>query len=867
MAKETKVQHIDVEEEMRTSYMDYAMSVIVSRALPDVRDGLKPVHRRILYAMRDLNLTPTRPFRKCAKITGDVSGNYHPHGADIVYPSLVRMAQDFSMRYPLIDGQGNFGSMDGDPPAAMRYTEARMTSLALAVLEDIDKDTVDYRPNYDSTREEPTVLPSSIPNLLLNGSAGIAVGMATSIPPHNLSELVDGFTALLEKPDLSIEELMDYIPGPDFPTGGIIQGREGIKQAYGHGRGLMKVRAKTFVEGEEGQKQKIIISEMPYQVNKARLLETIAELVKDKKIEGISDLNDESDKDGLRVVIELKRDKDPQIVLNKLFRHTEMQTTFGIILLSLIDGQPRICNLKRMMEEFLKHRQEVIKRRTIFELNKAKEKAHILEGLKVALDNLDKIIKTIRSSSTAEDAKTKLIKSFSLSEKQAQAILEMRLQRLTGLERKKVQEDYLATIKEITRLDSILKSSLQIRNIIQGNLREIKEKFGDERRTQIGESVGDLDIEDLIAEEDMVITVSQQGYVKRLPLSTYRKQHRGGKGIIGAGTKEEDLIETMFIASTHDYILCFTTDGKVHWIKVYEIPQAGRLSKGKAVVNFLNLNPEQSVSAFLPVRDFTTGGYVFMTTKKGKVKKVPLDKFSHPRRTGITAISLLPEDRLIRVNFLQGEEEVLLATRVGKAIHFSSKQVRPMGRTAQGIRGITLNEGDEVVGMEIAEEDKSLLVITEKGFGKRSDYDRYPLRGRGGKGVINIRSSKRNGEVVGVRTVTDKDELLIATTQGKVIRIPLSKVKKISRNTLGVKLMSLDPENKVSSVAAITEEMREEDEEPVGKTPKTDIKRDTRDKGRRTKGRQQKTGNRRQKTENRKRKTGEPRTKNKEQKS
>jgi len=867
MAKETKVQHIDVEEEMRTSYMDYAMSVIVSRALPDVRDGLKPVHRRILYAMRDLNLTPTRPFRKCAKITGDVSGNYHPHGADIVYPSLVRMAQDFSMRYPLIDGQGNFGSMDGDPPAAMRYTEARMTSLALAVLEDIDKDTVDYRPNYDSTREEPTVLPSSIPNLLLNGSAGIAVGMATSIPPHNLSELVDGFTALLEKPDLSIEELMDYIPGPDFPTGGIIQGREGIKQAYGHGRGLMKVRAKTFVEGEEGQKQKIIISEMPYQVNKARLLETIAELVKDKKIEGISDLNDESDKDGLRVVIELKRDKDPQIVLNKLFRHTEMQTTFGIILLSLIDGQPRICNLKRMMEEFLKHRQEVIKRRTIFELNKAKEKAHILEGLKVALDNLDKIIKTIRSSSTAEDAKTKLIKSFSLSEKQAQAILEMRLQRLTGLERKKVQEDYLATIKEITRLDSILKSSLQIRNIIQGNLREIKEKFGDERRTQIGESVGDLDIEDLIAEEDMVITVSQQGYVKRLPLSTYRKQHRGGKGIIGAGTKEEDLIETMFIASTHDYILCFTTDGKVHWIKVYEIPQAGRLSKGKAVVNFLNLNPEQSVSAFLPVRDFTTGGYVFMTTKKGKVKKVPLDKFSHPRRTGITAISLLPEDRLIRVNFLQGEEEVLLATRVGKAIHFSSKQVRPMGRTAQGIRGITLNEGDEVVGMEIAEEDKSLLVITEKGFGKRSDYDRYPLRGRGGKGVINIRSSKRNGEVVGVRTVTDKDELLIATTQGKVIRIPLSKVKKISRNTLGVKLMSLDPENKVSSVAAITEEMREEDEEPVGKTPKTDIKRDTRDKGRRTKGRQQKTGNRGQKTENRKRKTGEPRTKNKEQKS
>ena len=799
-------KHVNIEEEMKTSYMDYAMSVIVARALPDVRDGLKPVHRRILYAMRDLNLLPNRPFRKCAKITGDVSGNYHPHGADIVYPSLVRLAQDFSMRYPLVTGQGNFGSVDGDPPAAMRYTEAKMSHLAVEMLEDIDQETVDFVPNYDGTCFEPTVLPSKLPNLLLNGSSGIAVGMATSIPPHNLTEITKGLIFLLENPEGTTEELMDCVKGPDFPTGGIIQGKSGIKEAYTTGKGLIKVRGKTFMEGEEDEKQKIIISEIPYMTNKARLVESISELVRDKKIEGISDIRDESDKDGMRVVLEIKRGKEPQIVLNKLFQHTALQVTFGIILLALVDRRPKVLPLKDTMLYFLSHREEVVRRRTAFQLGKAKERAHILEGLKIALNNLDEVIKTIKSSQTVEKARENLMKSFSLTEIQAQSILDMRLQRLTGLERKKIEEDYLAVIKEIVRLESLLASPVQIRQVIKEELSDIQKKYGDERRTSITEGQAFLEEEDLIEEEDMVVTISKQGYIKRLPLNTYRAQGRGGKGIIGAGTKEEDYIEDIFIASTHDYILCFSTLGKVYWIKVYEIPQAGRLSKGQAVVNFLNLPAEENVTAFLNIKNFSQEGYVFMVTKKGKVKKTPLSNFSHPRSTGIIAVGLEKDDQLIGVDLIKGDEDILIATKNGRAIRFSGKQVRPMGRGAKGVRGVRIKPGDEVVGREIVKEDESLLVVTSNGFGKKSAYSLYPKRGRGGSGVINIRKCKRNGDVVGIAGIKKTDNLLIATQQGKIIRMDSSSIRNISRNTMGVRLVSLSEDDKVSSFTAIEEE-------------------------------------------------------------
>ncbi|HIE44284.1 MAG TPA: DNA gyrase subunit A [Candidatus Omnitrophica bacterium] len=800
-------KHVNIEEEMKSSYMDYAMSVIVSRALPDVRDGLKPVHRRILYAMRDLNLIPNHPYRKCAKIAGDVSGNYHPHGADIVYPSLVRMVQNFSMRYPLVDGQGNFGSIDGDPPAAMRYTEARMSPVAVEMLEDIEQNTVDFVPNYDGTRLEPIVLPSKIPNLLLNGSSGIAVGMATSIPPHNLREIIDGLVALLDKPQTTIEELMKHIKGPDFPTGGIICGREGITQAYSTGRGIIKIRAKAFVEGDKDGKQKIVISEIPYTMNKARIVESISELVREKKIEGISDIRDESDKDGMRIVLEMRRGKEPQNILNKLYRHTGLETTFGIILLALVERRPQILPLKDLLLKFLAHREEVVRRRTAFQLEKAKQKAHILEGLKVALSNLDKVIHIIKTSSTVGEARENLIKSFSLTETQAQAILDMRLQRLTSLERKKIDEDYLAIIKDIVRLESLLASPLQIREVIKEELLEIKKKYGDERNTLITEEKPILNEEDLIEEEDMVITISQHGYIKRLPLTTYRTQGRGGKGVIGAGIKEEDFIKDIFVASTHDYILCFSTLGKVYWIKVYEIPQAGRLSKGQAVVNFLGLPPEESITAFLNVKNFTQDSYIFMTTRQGKVKKTPLERFSHPRSTGIIAMGLDEDDSLIGADLISGEEDIILATKLGKAIRFSGKEVRPMGREAKGIIGIRFKVGDEVVGREIVREDESLLVVTSNGFGKKSSYSLYPRRGRGGSGVLNIKSCKRNGYVVGIKGVKKNDSLLIATQQGKIMRINTSSVRKIGRNTIGIRLISLAEEDRVSSFAVIEEEV------------------------------------------------------------
>lgn len=800
------VKHVNIEEEMKTSYMDYAMSVIVARALPDVKDGLKPVHRRILYAMRDLSLFPNRPFRKCAKITGDVSGNYHPHGADIVYPSLVRLAQDFSMRYPLVTGQGNFGSIDGDPPAAMRYTEAKMSPLAVEMLADIDQETVDFTPNYDGSCMEPIVLPAKLPNLLLNGSAGIAVGMATSIPPHNLTEITNGLIFLLENPEGTAEEIMNYVQGPDFPTGGIIQGKSGIRDAYSTGKGLIKVRAKAFIEGEEKEKQKIVISEIPYMTNKARLVGTISELVREKRVEGISDIRDESDKDGMRIVLEIKRGKEPNIILNKLYQHTALQTTFGIILLALIDRRPKVMPLKDMMVDFLLHREEVVRRRTAFQLGKAKEKAHILEGLKIALNKLDDVIKTIKNSPTVEKARENLIKSFSLTQIQAQAILDMRLQRLTGLERKKVEEDYLAVIKEIVRLESLLASPAQIKGVIKDELSEIQKKYGDERRTVITDEQPILNEEDLIEEEDMVVTISKQGYMKRLPLNTYRAQGRGGKGIIGAGTKEEDFIDNLFIASTHDYILCFSNLGKVFWIKVYQIPQAGRLSKGQAVVNFLKLPPEENITAFLNVKNFSQEGYVFMVTKKGKVKKTPLLNFSHPRATGIIAVGLEKDDQLIGVDLIKGDEDILLATKNGRAIRFSGKQVRPMGRTAKGVRGIRLKPKDEVVGKEIVKETESLLVVTSNGFGKKSEYGLYPKRGRGGSGVINIRQCKRNGEVIGIKGIKKTDHMLIVTQQGKIIRMNSGAIRNISRNTMGVRMVSLTEDDHVSSFTAIKEE-------------------------------------------------------------
>lgn len=800
------IKQVNIEEEMKTSYLDYAMSVIVARALPDVRDGLKPVHRRILFAMRDLSLFPNRPFRKCAKITGDVSGNYHPHGADIVYPSLVRLAQDFSMRYPLVTGQGNFGSIDGDPPAAMRYTEAKMSHLAVEMLEDIEQETVDFASNYDGTCLEPVVLPSKIPNLLLNGSSGIAVGMATSIPPHNLTELTKGLVLLLENPKATTEEIMKLVTGPDFPTGGVIQGRNGINDAYSTGRGLVRVRGKAFIEGEEDEKRKIVISEIPYMTNKARLVTSISELVREKKIEGISDLRDESDKDGMRIVLEIKRGKEPQVVLNKLYKHTALQATFGIILLALVDRRPRILPLKDVMADFLSHREEVVKRRTAFQLRKAKERAHVLEGLKIALQNLDAVIKTIKGSQNAEAARANLIKSFDLSQIQAQSILDMRLQRLTGLERKKIEEDYLAIIKEIVRLESLLASPAQIRSVIKEELTYIQEKYGDERRTKIVDAQPMLNDEDFIEEEDMVVTISKRGYIKRLPLNTYRTQGRGGKGIIGAGTKEEDFIEDIFIASTHDYILCFSNFGKVYWIKVYEIPQAGRLSKGQAVVNFLKLPEKERITAFLSVKDFSQEGYVFMVTKQGKVKKTPLSNFSHPRATGIIALGLEKDDELIGVDLIKGDEDILIATKNGRAIRFSGKQVRSMGRTAKGVRGIRLKPKDEVVGREIVKEDESLLVITSKGFGKKSTYALYPKRGRGGSGVINIRQCKRNGEVISIAGVKKTDHMLIVTQNGKIIRMDSASMRNISRNTMGVRLVSLGEGDCISSFTIVKEE-------------------------------------------------------------
>jgi DNA gyrase subunit A len=797
---------------MRNSYIDYSMSVIVSRALPDVRDGLKPVHRRVLVAMRELNLLHDRPFRKSAKITGDVTGNYHPHGTVAVYETMVRMAQTFSMRYPLVDGQGNFGSVDGDAPAAERYTEARLTEFAEEMLRDIERETVDMRPNYDESREEPVVLPSAVPNLLVNGSSGIAVGMATNVPPHNLREIVDAIHHVIDNPECEVDELLNIVSGPDFPTGGVIFGRQGIQDCYRTGRGHITVRSRTDVEEIRKDREAIIVTEIPYMVSKAALLEKIADLVKDGPLDGISDLRDESDRTGMRIVIELKRDAQPRVVLNQLFKHTQMQTTFGANMLALVGNRPLTLTLKEMIEHYVTHRREVVVRRTRYDLREAEKRAHILEGLKIALDHIDEIVALIRAAADTEGARTGLMGRFGLSEIQANAILEMRLSRLTGLERKKVEDEYLEVIQLIERLKAILDSPAKVLQIIKEELAEVKERFGDERRTEIVAGSGEFEAEDLIAEEDMVITISHAGYIKRLPVTTYRSQRRGGRGVTGAGTREEDFIEHLFIASTHSYILVFTDRGRVYWLKVHEVPQGGRTAKGKAIVNMVEMSQQERVAAVLPVKEFDESHFIMMVTRNGTAKKTPLSAYSNPRRGGIVAIGVDEEDSLIDAVLTDGTQDIILQKRNGKAIRFSEGDVRPMGRTAYGVRGVTLEEDDAVVGMIAVKREATLLVATENGYGKRSPISEYRITGRGGKGIISIQATERNGRVVAALEVIASDQVMLITRGGIVIRTKVSEISEIGRNTQGVRLINLEAGDQLIDVARVEEKDEGEEE-------------------------------------------------------
>ena len=797
---------VNIEDEMRRSYMDYAMSVIIGRALPDIRDGLKPAHRRALFAMHDLGNTWNKAYKKSARIVGDVIGKYHPHGDSAVYDTIVRMAQHFSLRYPLIDGQGNFGSQDGDPPAAMRYTEIRMDEIASELLADIEKETVDFIPNYDGTLQEPSILPAKIPNLMINGSSGIAVGMATNIPPHNLREIIDATIALIKNPGISIEELTNIIPGPDFPTAGIIHGREGIKSAYRTGRGTLQLRARAFIEKTgKGDKERIIVSELPYQVNKARLIEKIAELTQERKIEGISDLRDESDREGIRIVIELKRDKISQVILNQLYQRTQMQVTFGIIMLALVDNQPRILTLDKLLTHFIDYRKLVIQRRTAFELKKAEHQAHILEGLIIALSNLDKIIALIRSSANPAEARQGLVKQFKLSEIQAQAILDMRLQRLTALEREKIDEEYKELTKLIKRLKEILDKEELVQEIIVEELTKIKEKYGDDRKTEIVAKEADIDMEDMIVEEDMVVTISHNGYIKRNPISLYRSQRRGGRGVTGMTTRQEDFVEHLFVASTHSHILFFTNTGKVFWEKVYELPQAGRAAMGKAIVNLLRLSPEEKIAAILPVRKFEEDKYIVMATSKGYIKKTSLMDYSRPRAGGIIALTIDKGDELIAARVTDGNQEILLGARKGKAIRFKEQAVRPMGRTARGVRGMTVGKDDEIIGMETIGEGATILTVTANGFGKRTDTAEYRVQGRGGMGIITIKTTERNGNVIGMKQVTNADDVMLITNHGKIIRMKIKGISTIGRNTQGVKLINVEKGEEVVGVARLAE--------------------------------------------------------------
>lgn len=796
---------ISIEEEMKVSYLDYAMSVIIGRALPEVRDGLKPVQRRILYAMFREGLLPNKKYSKCAGVVGEVLKKYHPHGDSAVYDALVRLAQDFNMRYVLVDGQGNFGSIDGDPAAAYRYTEARLAKISEELLADIDKETVTFTPNFDETTEEPAVLPTRVPNLLVNGSAGIAVGMATNIPPHNLGEVVDGLTMLLDTPQVTVKELMSAIKGPDFPTGAIIHGTEGIVNAYSTGRGLIKVRAKVLIEREARGNESIIVSELPYQVNKARLIEKIAELVREKRIEGISDIRDESDRDGIRIVMEIKRGEMAQVILNNLYKHTAMESTFGVIMLAIVEGKPLVLTLKDMLDKFLQHRRNVILLRTRFELRKAEEKAHILEGLKIALDHLDEIISLIRRSKTPEDARTGLMTKYPLSQIQAQAILDMRLQRLTGLERDKIIKDYEDTLKEIERLKAILGSDVLVWKIVKEELVEVKSKYADERRTDIVPETADLTIEDLITEEEMVITVSHNGYIKRNPLSIYRSQRRGGKGLTGMETREEDFVEQLFIGSTHDYMLFFSNKGRLYWLKIYQIPEAGRASKGKALVNLLSLSDGERITTALNVKDFNDG-YLVMFTKAGIVKKTKLNEYNNPRAKGIIAVTLDEGDELIAVKKTSGNNDIIIGTRRGLAARFKEDDVRSVGRTARGVIGIRLGKDDEVVSANVVEERMSLLTVTEKGLGKRTEIGEYPVHGRGGKGVISIKVVEKGGNAVGLLQVKDEDEVVLITNAGKLIRTVAGNISLLGRNTQGVKLMDLEAEDRIVSIGRVAEE-------------------------------------------------------------
>lgn len=805
-----KIIDVGIESEMKKSYIDYAMSVIVARALPDVRDGLKPVHRRILYSMNELNMTPDKPYRKSARLVGDVLGKYHPHGDAAVYDSMVRMAQDFSLRYMLVDGHGNFGSVDGDSPAAMRYTEARMSKITLEMLRDIDKETVDFVPNFDDTLKEPDVLPARFPNLLVNGSSGIAVGMATNFPPHNLGEIVDGIVKVIDEDNVTIDDLMKIVKGPDFPTGGIIMGKEGIRSAYTTGRGRIIVRARAEIE-ELGNKQRIIVTELPYQVNKARLIENIANLVKDKRIEGISDLRDESDREGMRIVIELKRDANANVVLNQLYKNTQMQDTFGAIMLALVDKKPQILNLRQCIDLYIEHQKDIILRRTRFDLAKAEARLHILEGLKIALDYIDEVIKIIRAS--YDDAKEKLMERFGLTDVQAQAILDMRLKTLSGLQREKIEAEYNELVERIKYFKEILSSETLVYKIIKDELLEIKAKFADPRRTALEASADDIDIEDLIKEEDCVITLTHFGYIKRLPADTYRSQKRGGKGITGITTREEDFVENIFISSTHHYILFFTNTGKTYRLKAYEVPEAGRQAKGTAIVNLLQLGPDEKITAVIPIAEYTDDAYLLMATKNGVIKKTNLMEYANIRKAGLQGITLRENDELIDVRLTDGTNKVVMVTRHGLSITFDEKDVRPIGRVSQGVRGIDLGNDDYVIGMEpIISNDVCLLAITENGFGKRTEVEEYRVQTRGGKGVLTYKVTDKTGEVVGIKVVKETDDIILISSDGTIIRLAVKDVSVLGRNTQGVTLMRMPEGVQLVSIAKVTDEEEEVEE-------------------------------------------------------
>ncbi|HPT86410.1 MAG TPA: DNA gyrase subunit A [Bacillota bacterium] len=808
-----KIVPVVLEEEMKKSFLDYAMSVIVDRALPDVRDGLKPVHRRILYGMYESGATPDKPYRKSARIVGDVMGRYHPHGDAAIYDAMVRMAQDFSYRMMLVDGHGNFGSVDGDSAAAMRYTESRMSKIAMEMLADIDKKTVDFRPNFDESLEEPVVLPSRFPNLLVNGASGIAVGMATNIPPHNLGEVIDGAVLLIDNPDADDKELMRVVKGPDFPTGGIILGREGIRNAYTTGRGSIKVRAKAEIEEMPGGKSRIVVKEIPYQVNKARLVEQIADLVRNKVIDGITDLRDESDRTGMRIVIELRRDVNPNILLNQLYKHTMMQQNFGVIMLVLVDNQPKVLSLREILKHYLDHQRDVLTRRTQFDLEKAEARAHILEGLRIALDHIDAVIQLIRNSRTVDIAREGLMSKFGLSEKQAQAILDMRLQRLTGLERDKIEEEYATLLKEIAYYKDLLSDVHKIMMVVKEELLAIKEKYNDPRRTQITANDGDFADEDLIADEDIVVTITHMGYIKRMPVSTYRNQRRGGRGIMGITTKEEDFVEHLFVSSTHENILFFTNRGRVYQLKGYEIPEAGRQARGTAIINLIQVESGERVNAVIPIKEFKEECNLLMGTKNGVVKKTALNEFASIRKGGLIAINLDENDELIDVSLTDGKQEVVMVTRLGQAIRFPETDVRLMGRTARGVRGITLDEGDQVVGMEIVRESADLLVISEQGFGKRTALSEYRVQSRGGKGIKTMKLRERNGVIVGAKVVSENDELMVITAEGLILRTSVQDISKTGRDTQGVRIIRLEENDRVVTLARVvaTDDKDEED--------------------------------------------------------